>query len=57
MSFIAIKMHNGPEYAIIITDQDGNSLVFDNREDAEAETADCQNGFVLESKRRTQCLN
>ncbi|MDB5024567.1 MAG: hypothetical protein JWP78_2322 [Mucilaginibacter sp.] len=48
MNFIVIEMHGGPECAIIVTDQDGNNLVFDNREDAEADAADCQNGFVVE---------
>ena len=27
---------------------DGNNLVFDNKEDAEAEAADCQDGIVIE---------
>lgn len=48
MNFIVIETHGGPEYAIIVTDQDGNNLVFDNREDAEAEAADCQDGLVIE---------
>ena len=48
MNFILIETHGGPEYAIIVTDQDGNNLVFDNREDAEAEAADCQDGLVVE---------
>jgi hypothetical protein len=29
MGYIIIETHGGPEYAIIITDQDGNNLVFD----------------------------
>lgn len=48
MSFIVIETHGGPEYAIIVTDQDGNNLIFDNRLAAEAEAADCQAGVVVE---------
>lgn len=48
MSFIVIETHGGAEYAIIITDQDGNNLVFDSREEAEQEAADCQYGIVIE---------
>ena len=48
MNFIVIEIFGGPEYAAICTDIDGNNLVFDNREDAEAEAADCQDGIVIE---------
>jgi hypothetical protein len=48
MSFIIIETHGGPEYAIIVKDQDGNNLVFDSRSEAEAEAADCQDGVVVE---------
>jgi hypothetical protein len=48
MSYIIIETHGGPEYAIIVTDQDGNNLVFENRGDAEAEAADCQDGLIIE---------
>ena len=48
MSFIVIETHGGPEYAIIVTDEDGNNRVFENREDAEAEAADCQDGLLVE---------
>ena len=48
MSFIVIEVHGGAECAIICTDHDGNNLIFDNREEAEAEAADCQDGRVLE---------
>jgi hypothetical protein len=48
MSYIVIELHGGPEYAIIVTDQDGNNLVFENRNDAEAEAADCQDGLIVE---------
>lgn len=47
MSFIIIETHGGPEYAIIVTDTDGNNLVFENREDAEAVASDCQDGLVV----------
>jgi hypothetical protein len=48
MSYIVIEMFGGAEYAIIATDTNGNNLVFENREDAEAEASDCQDGLVIE---------
>jgi hypothetical protein len=48
MSYIVIEMLGGPEYAIIATDTDGNNLVFENREDAEKEAKDCQDGVIVE---------
>lgn len=48
MSYIVIEMLGGPEYAIIATDTNGNNLVFENREDAEKEASDCQDGLVVE---------
>jgi hypothetical protein len=48
MSYLIIEIHGGPEYAIIVTDQNGNNLVFENREDAEAEAQDCQEGLTVE---------
>jgi hypothetical protein len=41
-------LHGGPEYAIIVTDQGGNNLVFENRDNAEAEAPDCQDGLIVE---------
>jgi len=46
--YIVIETHGGPEYAIIVTDQDGNNKIFDVRGDAEDEAADCQDGLVVE---------
>ncbi len=48
MNFIVIETFGGAQHAAICTDTDGNNLVFDNREDAEAEAADCQDGIVIE---------
>lgn len=48
MSFIIIETFGGAAYAIIVTDTDGNNLVFDSREEAEAEAADCQEVVVVE---------
>lgn len=48
MSFIIIEKFGGAEYAIICTDTDGNNLVFEDREAAEVEAADCQDGMVVE---------
>ena len=46
--YIVIETHGGPEYAIIVTDTDGNNLVFETPEEAETEAADCQDGLVVE---------
>lgn len=48
MSYLVIELFSGAEYAAIVTDQDGNNLVFDTRQEAEAEAADCQDGLVVE---------
>jgi hypothetical protein len=48
MSYIIVETHGGPEYAIIVTDTNGNNLVFDTREEAEKEAADCQDGLIVE---------
>jgi len=48
MSFIVIECHGGAGYAIICTDENGNNRVFDNREDAEVEASDCQDGIIVE---------
>jgi hypothetical protein len=46
--YIVIETFGGPQYAIIATDQDGNNLVFETREEAETEANDCQDGLVVE---------
>jgi len=46
--YIVIEKFGGPLYTIIVTDQNGNNLVFDSWEEAEAEAADCQDGLVVE---------
>ena len=48
MSYIVIETHGGPEYAIIVTDNEGYNLVFEGRAEAEKEAADCQDGVVVE---------
>jgi hypothetical protein len=48
MSFIVIETHGGPEYAAIVTDTEGNNLVFDTSDEAEKEAADCQHGIIVE---------
>lgn len=48
MNFLVIETHGGAAYAIIVTDQDGNNKIFDTREEAEAEAAECQDGIVIE---------
>ncbi len=48
MSYIVIETHGGAEAAIIVTDENGNNLVFDNKNEAEEEAAECQDGIVIE---------
>ncbi|GAA3976660.1 hypothetical protein [Mucilaginibacter dorajii] len=48
MSFIIIETFGGPEFAIVVTDQDGINLVFDTRQEAEEEKGNCQDAIVVE---------
>ena len=48
MSYIVIETFGGAEYAIIVTDEEGNNLVFDTLEEAQGEADDCQGGLVVE---------
>lgn len=48
MSFIVIETFGGAEYAAIVTNRDGNNMVFDSYEEAETEAADCQQGVIVE---------
>jgi len=48
MCYIILELHGGPEYATVLTDQNGSNLVFESREDADDEAADCQDGIVVE---------
>jgi hypothetical protein len=47
MAFIILETHGGPEYAIVVTDEEGNNLVFESFGDAVAEAAGCQDGMVV----------
>jgi hypothetical protein len=48
MRYLILELHGGPEYAAIVTDTDGNNLVFDDRSLAEAEAEDCQDALIIE---------
>jgi hypothetical protein len=48
MSYIVIDCFGGPEYAIIVTSEDGENKVFDDKSEAQAEADDCQDGRVIE---------
>jgi uncharacterized protein YrzB (UPF0473 family) len=48
MSYIVNEKHGGAEYAIIVTDENGQNKTFDELKDAEAEAAGCQDGMVVE---------
>ncbi|MFA6084240.1 hypothetical protein [Mucilaginibacter sp.] len=47
-NYLVLELHGGPEHATIVTDEDGNNRLFENRYDAEAEAADCQDGLIVE---------
>jgi len=47
-NYIVLELHGGPEYAAIVTDENGNNRVFEKRKDAEVEAADCQDGLIVE---------
>lgn len=46
--WIVIEKHGGPEYAIIVTDENGYNKIFDTEDDAQIEADDCQDGIVIE---------
>jgi hypothetical protein len=46
MRYLILELHGGPEHAAIVTDTEGNNLVFDDR--AQAEAADCQQPLMVE---------
>jgi hypothetical protein len=48
MAFIIIETHGGAACAAICTDENGEILVFDCREEALAEALNCQRAIVLE---------
>lgn len=47
MSYLVLETFGGPEYAIIVTNEDGENKVFDTFDDAKAEADDCQDGIVV----------
>lgn len=46
--YLVIEKHGGPEFAIIVTNEDGSNKVFDDNESAQKEADDCQDGIVIE---------
>jgi hypothetical protein len=48
MIYIVIECHGGPEYAAIVTDENGNNKFFDNLNEAQIEADECQDGRVVE---------
>ncbi len=45
--YIVIECHGGPEYAIIVTDENGNNKVFNTYKEAKKEADDCQDGLIV----------
>lgn len=45
--WIVIEKHGGPEYAIIVTNEDGENKIFETEEEAQAEADDCQDGIIV----------
>jgi hypothetical protein len=48
MSYIVIETFGGAEYAIIVTDEDGKNMIFDDKADAEEEAGNCQDAIIVE---------
>lgn len=46
--YIIIEKFGGAEYAIIVTDEEGNNKVFTTKKVAQKEANDCQDGIVVE---------
>jgi hypothetical protein len=46
--FIVIEKHGGAEYAIIVTNEEGENKIFETREEAQVEADDCQDAIVVE---------
>jgi hypothetical protein len=46
--FIVIEKFGGAEFATIVTNEEGENKIFDNRDEAQAEADDCQDGVVVE---------
>jgi hypothetical protein len=46
--FIVIEKHGGAEYAIIVTNEEGENKIFETREEAEIEADDCQDAIIVE---------
>lgn len=53
MRYIILDLFGGPEYASIVTNTDGNNLVFHERTETEAKAIDCQ-GPSCNSLKRTK---
>ncbi len=45
--YIVIEKFGGAEYAIIVTDENGNNKVFTDKVEAQKEADDCQDGIVV----------
>jgi hypothetical protein len=46
--FIVIEKHGGAEYAIIVTNEEGENKIFETREEAQIEAEDCQDAIIVE---------
>lgn len=50
MGFIVIETYGGAEYAIVVTDTNGNNKVFDTRAEADNEVTDYHDGLVVDNR-------
>lgn len=46
--YIVIEKHGGAQYATIVTDENGDNKVFENKADAQIEADDCLDGMVIQ---------
>ena len=45
--YIVIEKHGGAEYAIIVTNEQGENKIFETIEKAQAEADECQDAIVV----------
>ena len=46
--YIVIEKFGGPEYAIIVTNEQGDVKIFETQEYAQIEADECQDGIVVD---------
>ena len=45
--YIVIEIFD-PNYPVIVTDSNGNPMIFESKQEAEYEASECQHGIIVE---------